>query len=235
MNDLINWIIKNQKFNLESINEDSLSTLPLKIISEISVYIDFIQKAILPSINELKQDYLETLDSDIYKKYLINRQSIDKQTTEFINLFYVGLYHKLENFENDMVAYVNSETNSNYKDVSDLEINFDSDFFDFRNKFRLIANSIKHNDGLPKNGLSKYINQLDLNKKIELNNETLLKDTYELENYLSRIFSFMYLSTALKHLENLLPKIQSEQKDKMEKSIVEIKDLMTDLKENNKA
>ncbi len=235
MKDLIDWIIKNQKFNEDSITQDSLSTLPLKIISDISVYIDFVQKAILPAIDKLEHNYFETLNNDIYKKYLTSRNRLENQRNSFVNLFYIGLYHKLENFENEMVAYVNSETNSSYKEVSDLDIDFKSDFFDFRNKFRLIANSIKHNDSFPKKGLTKYFPAIDLTKKLDLNNENLLKDIYELENYLSRIFSFMYLKTALNHLTNLLPKIQGDQKSEMKKSIDHLQYLMNNLKEKNKA
>lgn len=235
MNDLIDWIIKNQKFNEESITQDSLSTLPLKIISDITVYIDFVQKAILPAIDKLEQNYFETLNNDIYKIYLTNGKKLENQSNSFVNLFYIGLYHKLENFENEMVAYVNSETNSSYKEISDLDIDFRSDFFDFRNKFRLIANSIKHNDSYPKNGLTKYFPKIDLTEKLVLNNENLLKDIYELENYLSRVFSFMYLKTALNHLTNLLPNIQGDQKDELKKSIKDLKYLMDDLLEKNKA
>ena len=113
-----------------------------------------------------------------------------------------------------------------------MDIDPKSDFFDFKNKFRLIANSIKHNDSYPKNGLEKYLENLDSKKKLKFTSCELLKDITHLEKYLSRVFSFMYLKTAFIHLNKGLNNVEDEQKKVIMKSVNEVKILMERIKKN---
>lgn len=139
--------------------------------------LEFLKEVYLENIFDLaKQKYNEKLEnSSLFKKLeclksknLNNKHNL---TDEISLLFYVGLYHKIENYESEILQDFNSVNKTNFKDISKIDIDAQKNkkIFKTRNRLRLISNSIKHNHFYPKNELLEYYPYFRTDTKITLN------------------------------------------------------------------
>jgi hypothetical protein len=89
---------------------------------------------------------------------------------EITLLFYVGLYHKIENYENEILQCYNTLNETNYKELKSIGIDIPNKkkLFEDRDRLRLISNSIKHNNYYPKKELIKFYPYLKVDQKISL-------------------------------------------------------------------
>jgi hypothetical protein len=119
-------------------------------------------------------------------------------------LAYVGLYHKLENYENSILNHYNEFAKTNHKELKDIGIDFNKKkLFNDRDRIRLLCNSIKHNDCLPKKELLNYYPYLAIDKKLnisllnfEADIELIVAYTYLFNNLISiRLLQIFHQST----------------------------------------
>lgn len=128
-------------------------------ISDITAYKDLVCSHFIPATN--KAVFISKMDfqQSKYKHYL-KATNIDFKETlnDTIRLSYVGLFHKLENYVNDVVEMANLILDDNHKSEISIEKwakdNFDfnlKDWQQFETTFKInwIANCVKHKDGYP--------------------------------------------------------------------------------------
>lgn len=105
---------------------------------------------------------------------------------EITLLFYVGLYHKIENYENEILQFYNLMNETKFKDLKNIGIDtaIKKNLFEDRDRIRLISNSIKHNNYYPKNELLKFYPYLKADKKISLNDFNPFEDMELIKGYI---------------------------------------------------
>ncbi len=144
--------------------------------------------------SKLKKEYNE-IDKKLIKevnKILENPKH--KLSDEITLLFYVGLYHKIENYEMEILNHFNTINGTNYKELYKIGIDTQKKkkLFADRDRLRLISNSIKHNQFFPKKELLKYYPSLDINKKISLSNFNPKEDILLVKHSI-QFFNFLVL------------------------------------------
>ncbi|MDO6738578.1 hypothetical protein [Wenyingzhuangia sp. 2_MG-2023] len=188
------------------------------IISDIELFKEIYIEKIF-NIAEFK--YNEKLkNSKLFSKLEILKAEIEHPENRKHNLideisllFYVGIYHKIENYEIEILQQFN---NTNFKDLYKLgiDIHQNKKIFITRNRLRLITNSIKHNRFYPKKELLEYYPYLNVNTKITLNDFNpemdyrLAKSYILLLNSLIIKRSLIITLNNLQNKENLILKIE---------------------------
>ena len=205
--------------------EMKLIKLDLKHFSEIFI------KIILPETQKFNKNL-----SQLYnEEELFDSITESSKNNEILSLAYIGLYHKIENYENRILWNYNTITQSNKNNLSEIGINIQNkNVYEQRNRIRLICNSIKHNNCFPKKGLIEYYPNLDLNKQFDLT-KIDFKDDIELINDFVNIFNLLILS---KLTEHSLEEAQQIEDIKMPTEISELKttisNFINNLNENEK-
>ncbi|WP_166388053.1 hypothetical protein [Polaribacter sp. 11A2H] len=110
-----------------------------------------------------------------------------KPSDEVTLLFYVGLYHKIENYESEILNHYNIINHTNFKKLNKIGIDTHNkkQLFSDIDRIRLITNSIKHNQFYPKNELLKYYPNLKPDKKISLDDFNPKEDIFLVKSFLS--------------------------------------------------
>jgi hypothetical protein len=158
---------------------------------------------------------------DIGLEYDFN-EKIDDLLNEPIRSGYVELHHKVENIIVDLVKLMNSISgkihNSRYeKAISSLK-NYGIEFHRIKfvmelDRIRLIANSVKHQGGRPKEGLLQYYPSLDLSRKIQIPHEEFLEDGAMIRTFVIGLCSIS--------LSRIFPIYSRKYEDRMEKESFE--------------
>jgi hypothetical protein len=143
-------------------------------------------------LDKYKKDYDE---NDIEILEVVNSINGNPQhsiSDEVTLLFYVGLYHKIENYENEILDFYNLLNETKFKTLKSigLDVPNKKQLFSDRNRIRLICNSIKHNNYFPKNELLNYYPYLSIDKKISLKNFEPKEDLELVKNYI-KYFNFL--------------------------------------------
>lgn len=147
----------------------------------------------------------------------------DEYKRQFIQLAYIGLYHKTENAEKELLEHLNSALGSRYNDLSD--INFDNrnkDIFDARDRLRVVANCFKHNQGIANSQVCRYYAKCTINKPIILNFVDFKKDIGDIKKYHKQLSLFLTLFSQRKSVEKLLSTNFFETDDSLKQSLIEI-------------
>ncbi|WP_370425282.1 hypothetical protein [Tenacibaculum dicentrarchi] len=163
-------------------------------------------KIILPETKKFNRN----LSKFYNEEKLFNSMTESSKNNEILSLAYMGLYHKIENYENRILWNYNIITQSNKKKIEEIGINIQNkEVFKERNRIRLICNSIKHNNCFPKKGLIEYYPDLDLNKQFDLT-KIEFKDDIELINDFINVYNLLILSKLVEqsiyevqHIENI--------------------------------
>jgi len=156
-------------------------------IADISAYKDLVCSHFIPATNKAiyksKQDFKKSRYSSLLKTTHLDFHETLHDT---IRLSYVGLFHKLENYINDVIEI----TDLIFKEVIETEGTIEKwakDNFNFNiknwrqfyitQKINWIANCVKHKDGLPiKEPIPFEFKYSDKNKRIEISPEEFKKD-----------------------------------------------------------
>ncbi|MBI6120544.1 hypothetical protein [Salegentibacter maritimus] len=111
---------------------------------------------------------------------------------EITLLFYVGLYHKIENYENEILGHYNILNRTNYKDLEKIGIDTKNKkkLFQDRDRLRLISNSIKHNRLFPKKELLKYYPYLRQDQKLSIKDFNPTEDIILVQSFI-HFFNFL--------------------------------------------
>lgn len=176
----------------------------------------------LDNLIELYSNHLFSITEEFYKtKYKKSAERKDKEILDIANkingnpkhkisdeitlLFYVGLYHKIENYENEILEFYNLLNESNYKTLKSIGIDIPNkkNLFADRDRIRIICNSIKHNNYYPKKELLKYYSYLSIDKKISLEDLNPKEDLELVKNYIKYFNFLIAIKNALSKLEIL--------------------------------
>lgn len=166
----------------------------------------------LDNLIDLYSNHLFSITTEFYKtKYKTNREVKDKEildvahkingnpkhkiSDEITLFFYVCLYHKIENYENEILKFNNLLNETNYKTLKSIEIDIPNkkNLFADRDRIRIICNSIKHNNYYPKKELLKYYSYLSIDKKISLEDFNPQEDLELVKNYI-KYFNFLIVA-----------------------------------------
>jgi len=204
---LIQEFIKIPNFNLLQEDEAGNKVFNIVIfrIAEVSSYKDLVCQHFIPATNKAIFDSRKDFMSSKYKTF-VRVKDIDFQETlnETIRLAYVGLFHKLENFINDVIKISDLifgdlfETDGNASKWAKDKFQFDfKDWqqFHITHKINWICNCVKHKDGFPiKEPKPLGFEHIDETQRIKIKPEEFKKDCELLIEfypiYLKSIFMF---------------------------------------------
>ena len=173
-----------------------------------SYYIPATNRAIVESKNDLKQSKYRAILNDSVINF--------KETLyETIRLFYVGLFHKFENYVNDVIQFSNMILLEEFEiesSIADWTGRFgfgmkNWELFNEVHKVNWIANCVKHKDGFPvKDNPPLCFKHLDKDNRIELTKDDFLQDSKNLiefyPKYLQIIFMFVKHKIIKTELQN---------------------------------
>ena len=184
--------------NFELTKKDELANTLFNVVSykiaDIISYKDLVVKHYIPATNKAIFTSKEEIRNSRYR-YLLDLKTIDfnESLYETIRLSYVGLFHKLENYTNDVQGM--TEKLFPEKDQSGKSLNtWAKEKFDFQlkdwqqftivHKINWIANCVKHRDGYPtKEPKPKGYELVNENEKIKI-------DVKEFEDDCKLLLSF---------------------------------------------
>ncbi|NKI28196.1 hypothetical protein HCG49_16705 [Arenibacter sp. 6A1] len=165
------------------------------IISELDLYKELYMDQIFPSTinfykSKLNEDYSEN-EKKLIKKFKNPKHQLPDEITL---LFYVGLYHKIENYETEILEHYNRINKTNIKELYKIGIDTKNKkkLFEDRDRLRLISNSIKHNRFFPKRELIKYYPNLNINEKISLDDLNPEEDVLLVKSFI-RFFNLLII------------------------------------------
>lgn len=191
----------------------NITQLKLKtqtIIYELDNLIDLYSNQIFIITEEFYSKKYRSIHDDNTKKILevaneINGNPKHEISDEVTLLFYVGLYHKIENYENEILEFYNILNDTKFKTLKSIGIDIPSKkkLFADRDRIRLICNSIKHNNYYPKQELLKFYPYLSLEQKISLKDLNPKEDLNLVKSYIQHfnfLVIFKNLLNVTKHL-----------------------------------
>lgn len=150
---------------------------------------------IFPGARSKKEQLTAELDDDAFselKEIIGFENRKDEYEFEPVRNGYVELYHKVENLHVELIKILNqahgvhhseksgSEKKSLLKHGIDLER---MKLYSEVEKVRLIANSVKHTNSIPKQGLSEFYPNWDMSKPIRISQEDFLNDCGLIRKY----------------------------------------------------
>lgn len=203
----------------------NITQLKLKtqtIIYELDNLIDLYTNQIFIITEEFySKKYKSNYDDDT-KKILkvvneINGNPTHEISDEVNLLFYVGLYHKIENYENEILEFYNILNDTKFKTLKSIGIDIPNKrkLFADRDRIRLICNSIKHNNYYPKQELLKFYPYFSLEQKISLKDLNPKEDLNLVKNYIQH-FNFLVIFKNLLTVTNHLRKYDIEFPNELE-------------------
>lgn len=148
-------------------------------IAEISSYKDLVCTYFIPTTNKLIVDGRKDFQNSKYR-HLLSTNDLDFKETLYdtIRLSYVGLFHKLENYINDVIKLPDLvfgeiyETDEPVVKWAKDKFNFDiKDWHQFyiTHKINWICNCVKHKDGFPiKEPKPTGFQNIDITKRIRI-------------------------------------------------------------------
>lgn len=211
--------------------------------------LDFFEHVVMPIILLKGEMQLMQYDLDHYSNMFINtiipqtekfnkqllRQYNDRElfdsfterakNNEILSLAYMGLYHKIENYQHRIIQNYNSITGSSKKDLTSIEIDINNDIdFEQLDRLRLICNSIKHNNLYPKKGLKKYYQSIDLNTQLDLRNFDFSGDVLLMKEIVANI-NISVLATIIDNLASGILDIECAKLNEIKLAASTLKDL----------
>lgn len=174
-------------------------------IAEVSSYKDLVCQHFIPATNKAIFEGKKDFQNSRYKAFL-KTKDIDFQETLYdtIRLAYVGLFHKLENYINDVVRIPElifcehlekEETVAKWaKEKFQFDLKDWQQFY-ITHKINWICNCVKHKDGFPvKEPKPKFFQSIDETTRIRINPEEFKQDCEHLIKfypiYLQTVFIF---------------------------------------------
>jgi hypothetical protein len=208
--------------------------------SEIQDFKILYQKYYIPATNKAIAETKKEFKTSFYKK-LINVSDIllKENYYDTIRLGYVGLFHKVENYVNDLLIEANLHFNEGKTGPESIEKYFEKKYnFKFNNwysdiwlnKINWICNCVKHYDGFPKKEPKyKYLSHLPENEKIKINHQEFFEDIdYVANTYfqlkLSQVFSLSIFKMTTEDME--VDSLTEELKEKYFNLAEQVKQLM---------
>lgn len=253
---LIDEFIKIPNFDLTQTDEigNKIFNIVTYRIAEITSYKDLVSSHFIPATNKAIFNAKRDFKNSRFKA-LLNTNDIDFHETlnDTIRLSYVGLFHKLENYINDVIEIPDMLFGELYETEGSVtswaKEKFDFNIKDWRqfyitHKINWVANCVKHKDGYPvKEPKPIGFKYVDETQRINIKPEDFKKDCDLLIQfypiYLQSMFIFgqhkLLTEKTLdeedwKHSPDLFEK-QKEDREKAEKLVQNFVDTLRKLKE----
>ena len=216
-------------------------------IAEITTYKELVIKHYVPETNKAIYNSKKEFQNSKYK-HLLNVKEVDFQETiyETIRLAYVGLFHKVENFTNDVIEMTSNLFSEFYEDNNSLNV-WTKEKFDFQIKdwqqFKIthrinwIANCVKHKDGFPiKIPKPKEFENLPENERLKITVNDFKSDCEILlpfyPIYIQLMFLFaqhkMFSQESFEHFDD--KEFIKEQKERIDNLGIQLKMFVDQLK-----
>ena len=204
---LVQEFIKIPNFDLTQTDEvgNKIFNIITFRLAEISSYKELVCSHFIPATNKAIHDSKIEFEKSKYKAFLKTKE-LDFQETLYdtIRLAYVGLFHKLENYINDVIKLPEMivgdiyETDGTAVKWAKDKFNFDiKDWQQFyiTHKINWICNCVKHKDGFPiKEPKPSDFQYADINQRIKIKPDEFKKDCELLIQfypiYIQTIFMF---------------------------------------------
>ena len=173
-------------------------------IADVSAYKDLICSHFIPATNKAIFDSKRDFQQSKYKQFLkITDLDFKETLNDTIRLSYVGLFHKLENYINDVIEITDLIFDEIFETEGTVE-QWAKEKFDFKiknwqqfyitHKINWIANCVKHKDGFPiKEPIPIGFRHLDKNKRIELSKDEFKKDCESLIEFYPMYLQIMFI------------------------------------------
>ena len=108
----------------------------------------------------------------------------DEYKRQFMFIAYMGLYHKIENAEKEILRHYNKAQKTNKKDLSEIEFeNTDKVLFKARDRIRVVANCFKHNIAIANKQVCSYYPSQMIDKEIHLGFDDFKEDMDDIRSY----------------------------------------------------
>jgi len=204
-----NLIVEFSKIpNFDLTQTDETANQVFNIISfrmaEVISYKDLVCQSFIPATNKAIFDAKKNFQNSRYKIYLNEKQLDFKETLyETVRLGYVGLFHKLENYINDVIKVSDLIFSSVYETEGSVAKWAKDKFqFDIRNwkqfyiteKINWICNCVKHKDSFPtkepKPSIFRYLNE---NEKIKISPDEFKQDCDFLIKFYPMYLQMMFI------------------------------------------
>ena len=204
-----NLIVEFSKIpNFDLTQTDETANQVFKIISfrmaEITSYKDLVCQSFIPATNKAIFDAKKDFQNSHYKIYL-NTKQLDFEETlyETVRLGYVGLFHKLENYINDVIKVSDLIFSSVYETEGSVakwaKDRFEFDIKNWRQfyiteKINWICNCVKHKDSFPtKEPKPNIFRHLNENEKIRISPNIFKQDCDFLIKFYPMYLQMMFI------------------------------------------
>ncbi|MBA4320903.1 MAG: hypothetical protein C0412_21135, partial [Flavobacterium sp.] len=188
-----------------------------QILFELDIYNELYENSIFISAIEFYKTKFKVELTENDKELLegisqIIPKSKHSNSDEVTLLFYVGLYHKIENYENEILNFYNSINRTEFKTLKSVGIDIPNKklLFEDRDRIRLICNTIKHNNFYPKKELLKFYPYLKIDEKITLENFNTKEDIGLIKHYVSYFNMLIVFKSFLSAKEKLNELIEKD-------------------------
>lgn len=239
--------------NFDLTQKDALASKLFNIISyrisELTSYKELVVKHYVPETNKAIHDSRREIENSKYR-HLVDLKSIDLKDTlyETIRLSYVGLFHKLENYTNDVETmtellfgeFLDSEKSLNVWTKENFNFHLkDWKQFNVVHKINWVANCVKHKDGYPaKDPKPKGYENAKENEKLRIEVNQFKEDCTLLISFYPIYLRLMFLFAQHKMISDELAEKNSiydnsfykSQSEYLKKSEYTLKQLITYLK-----
>lgn len=196
--------------NIDLVNTDSTANKMFNIICfrlvDMSSFKELVLKHYIPATNKAIATSIAEVNASRYKHLLkIPRHEFQETLFQTIRLSYVGLFHKLESYVNDVMEMadllIENKTGESVEKFAKRKFNLslrDWQLFHISHKFNWVSNCAKHYDGFPKKTPKPlFCEDFPEDKRLELNTEEFKRDSEYLLNvcpsYLQIFFAIAQL------------------------------------------
>lgn len=235
--DLTRLFMDIPNFNLTQEDESGhrLFLFVVKRISELQSFkILFINHYIKQSAQVMADDLKELKKSKYNQLIVLTQDEMHENTYETIRLGYVGLFHKYENFINDLIyqaeLYLRNEWQISDPLQAYIKAKFHYGLKDWKrssliHRINWICNCVKHKDGFPvKPEKPTSLAHLPENERIKLNKDELKSDINRLEQHYILMLSLVLFIVLYRITFDIVPSNNAieEEQQKLEQQIFEM-------------
>ncbi len=170
-------------------NANRVFNLVLRKFTEIHDFKTLFISYYIPSSNKAIVEAKREISNSSYRNLInISNEQLKENLYDTIRLGYVGLFHKIENFVNDILKETNRlynklEENENNISIEDFfKKNYNFKFNDWKRDRRIekinwISNCVKHYDGFPlKEPKFEYFESFPENERLKISIEDFKED-----------------------------------------------------------
>lgn len=246
---LVEAFLKIPNFDLTQHDEEAkkaFNTVSFRI-AEISSYKELICGHVIPATNKAIFDSRQLFLKSKYKSFLsMKGLEFNETLYDTVRLAYVGLFHKIENFVNDIIKMVDmlykTEASSAQTIAQWVKERYNLDFRDWQQntiiyKINWICNCVKHKDGYPlKEPKPLAYRRLAVDQRIQITADEFKQDCELLIKFYPSLIQIMMTFGLFRFAldsdeKSEFPEVEKIRKDGIEKMEEKINEMVKRLEE----